>query len=503
MADEPTKPKRDYDWMDRERFLKHYKLKIDSEFEVDGNAAEWAENGHRFWSQEDDAIVLETGDPDKREGYPGSTAALSPDNRVLAVSTNAVIRLYDIRSKTTISELRGHDENIEKMYFSPQIFDSTSRYGPDGGFTLISYGEHDYAEGRILIWRLHANGLPIDENVTPAVDALADRTLGTLVRDLKEQHGMSDEELGLLRQNLDNTIHQAAFKHQAKKGLRLLEAELPTFGQGNPISRDGTKLITLEKNETTQSGLRPSNEMPRIVIRNLPDLSEYWRLTGHQDAIMWAGWSPDGKRIAEASWDETYGIWNPEIKDRGEGHLIGPSGGQNWVGDFSADGKYILFSGGRPTKVAIYEVETGEEVAALRHPDHMRLSEWVRKVQWSPVDYTLAVIVDRELLLWRPLEEGSPQTTVLKLGSDGGMLDRYNKFLLAKWIDQGRKLIVRDVTNTVFVWDIKMNRKWRFEWPEGTALETYNTEMFFVEGIGKEGAVLSLDGDGTVRYWYL
>ena len=503
MAGKPVKSKDDYDWMDRERFLKNYKLKIDWEFEVHGDAADWAENGHRFWDKEDDAIALETGDPNKREGAPSASAALSPDSRVVAVSTNAVIRLYNIRLKKMICELRGHDENVEKLYFSPHVVEDVNRFGPDRGYTLVSYGLRDYEYGRIIIWRLHEGGLLINRDVVSAVGPLADRATRAVMRDLKEQHGMSNEEVKSLRQELGETIRQAVLKHQAKEELPLLHADLPSFGLANPISRDGSKLITLEKNDTTQQGLRPPEEMPRIVVRNLADLSEHWRLTGHQDSIMWAGWSPDAKWIAEASWDETYGIWNPEVKDRPEGHLIGPSGNQNWVGDFSRDGKYVVFSGGEPTKVAVYEVETGKEVAEFKYPGIGGVT-WVREMQWSPADYTIALIVAQKVVLWHPLENGSPFTTVLKLGSDGTMLDQYNELLLVKWVDGGQKLVVRDMANTVFVWDLRANRKWRFQRPEGMALETYTTEMFFVKrGVAEEGALLSLDGDGKVRYWYL
>lgn len=442
-AGDKTPP--NYDWMDRDRFLDEYRLELDKEFLREGRAAEWAHRGRRFWDEEDDYIQLEGGDPNK-DGFPPNQAAatLSPDEKFLAVSTNAVIRLYDVKSKELVSELNAHKENVERLYFAPQV-DKSTKGGAWKAYTLVSSDEHGGLEGHTYVWHLDANGA---------------------------HHGP----------------------------LMLLPGELPTFGFANPISNDGSKVITHEKNQSTQSGMRPLEEMPRIVARNLDTLSEYWRLTGHQDGIMWSGWSPDNKWIAEASWDETYGIWNPAVRDRAQGHLIGPSGGQNWVGDFSADGKYIVFSGGSPTKVAVYDVETGIEVAALEHPNVTR--DWIRELKWSPVDYSLAVVVQQEIVLWRPLEDNTC-LTVFKMESDGSLLTTFNSLLVVKWVDEGKKLIVRDVANDLFLWDMHANQKWRFQRPDGLGLDYWGHDAFFVRDLGKEGAILSLDGDGKLRYWHL
>lgn len=503
--DDAAEAKGGYDWMDRERFLKHYELKLAYEFSHDGEAAEWAQNGHRFWDQADGVLKLEEGDPDKSgHGFAESNAALSPDNRFLAVSTNAVIRLYDVRSKEMVSELKAHDEHVEHLYFGP-LPAPTAQGGGGTGYTLVSSGLHDYTArgGRIFIWNLDDDGKLCGRDRDDIPDnfmrAMTNRAMKVVSRDLKHYCGMDEHDLTETQRSMIETLQKSVRQSRVKK-LPLLRAELPPFGFANPISRDGKHLITLEQNETTQHGMRPLDEMPRIVVRNLTTLQEEWRLTGHQDAIMWAGWSPDDKHVAEASWDETFGIWNPKVVDRAEGHLIGPSGGQNWVGDFSADGKYIVFSGGSPTKVAVYEVATGAQVAVLKHPEVEK--DWVRELKWSPIDYTIAVVVRQEVVIWCPID-GNSFTSVLKIETDGTLLTSYNSLRLVKWVDEGQKLIVRDTANTVFVWDIRMNKKWRFQRPDKLALETSPSEVFFVKRLAKEGALLSLDGDRRVRYWNL
>lgn len=433
------------DWMDRERFLKEYHLELAYEFLQDGKAAEWAHNGHRYWNGEDDSIPLETNDK-MSDYHPDVAGALSPDSRFLAVATNSVIRLYDVKSKKVVSELKGHEDNVKRLYFAPQPGEG-SGVGNGRAYTLVSCDMHGYHEGHTFIWHLDEEGM-----------------------------------------------HYGPMK--------MLHGELPVFGFANPISNDGRKVITLEKNQSTQQGMRPLEEMPRIVVRNLDTLSEEWRLTGHQDGIMWAGWSPDNKWIADASWDETFGIWNPKVNNRAEGHLIGPSDGQNWVGDFSADGRYVVFSGGSTTKVTVHEVETGEEVSVLDLSRLSRPTEWVRELKWSPVDYSMVLVLAQEVVVWKPLE-GSTPSGKLKIVTDGTLLTGYNGLTLVQWVDEGRKLVVRDVANTIYVWDMEENVKWRFQRPDGLDLEVNPLEVCFMKDLGERGTILSLDGDWQVRYWTL
>lgn len=131
-----------------------------------------------------------------------------------------------------------------------------------------------------------------------------------------------------------------------------------------------------------------------------------------------------------------------------------------------------------------------------------RRGTWVRELKWSPIDYTLAVIIEHEVVLWHPLDDNT-FTSVLKVETDRTLLTRFNELILVKWVDEGQKMLVRDTANTVFLWDIRMNKKWRFQRPKGLPLATNPRDVFFIKRLAKEGAVLSLDGDGKVRYWNL
>ena len=173
-------------------------------------------------------------------------------------------------------------------------------------------------------------------------------------------------------------------------------------------------------------------------------------------------------------------------------HTIGPTDGQNWSGAFSPDGKHVMLSGGRPTKVAIYDIGTGEEVKKLEG-EGVELKDWVRYFTWNPNGKNIAIIDRHSVLLWTPFED--KVETVFKLKTDKRLLTRFN----GMWADDGNLLLVKDSEHTVFVWDKEKNRKWRFQRPQGKEAE-YDSDVFYVDHMRM---VLSLDGDGKVRYWKL
>lgn len=245
--------------------------------------------------------------------------------------------------------------------------------------------------------------------------------------------------------------------------------------------------------ETTQNGTRPPDELPQLVVVDIADRAEICRLKGHTDAIMWAGWSLDDKTIATASWDEHYKLWDASTGECK--HTIGPTDGQNWSGAFSPDGKHVMLSGGRPTKVAIYHIQTGAEVKTLE-TDSVKKT-WVRYFSWNPNGKQIAIIEHRShnVILWEPFEDKVEE--VFKLKIDESMLTRFNGMSNVKWTVDGKTLLVKDYEHTLFMWDMEKSWKWRFQRPLGFVTK-YSSDMFYMDEMQ---TVVSLDGDGKVRYW--
>ena len=326
-----------------------------------------------------------------------------------------------------------------------------------------------------------------------AVQDMADRSVAAISADLTTHHNFSTEDMDAIRSDFAKRLQVADVKNRTR-GLPVWNGRFPSFGT-EPFSRGGESFLYTVHGDTTQRGMRPADELPQIVVVELASRMERCRLKGHTDAIMWAGWSADGKNIATASWDSYYRIWDARTGECK--HTIGPTGGQNWAGAFSPDGKYVLLSGGQDVKVAIYDVETGEEFAELKR-EGLKLQHWIRYFDWNPAGDCIAISNGLDILLWHPFER--KVDNILSVAKDDTMLKRYNSFSDIKWAQGGKKLLLKDVSYTTFVWDRERNVKWRFERPSGMAFEMWAKDVFYVEEMD---TVLSLDGDRKVRYWKL
>jgi hypothetical protein len=474
--------------MSRERFLQEYKLELDKEFERDSVPAEWAPktSGSRLWGEEDEKFVLAQGDPNQ-SNVPSAAFAVSPDWKCFAGATNAVIRIYEpgnngLRQK---AELIGHETNVWKLRFFPTPNDGD-------GYLLLSEGASvRNSDGMIILWHLDGQGR-LENKVMPiAVNNLAGQASAIIGSQLKQHHELEEADLETVRSGFAEVLQKVDTSNRTKS-LPNLDGHFPSFGS-EYLSHDGKKILYITHGRSTQGGMRPEDQLPQIVVYDLPSSKEICRLKGHQDAIMWASFSPDDKTIVTASWDETYGIW-----DASTGHprrLIGPTHGQNWAGAISPDGSYVLLSGGSPTKVAIYALETGEEIATF---EHEKLRGWVRRISWNPSTNEIALVNKQSVILWHPFE-GKKQE-VLKLKNDGSMLDGFCGLSSVEWVEGGKKLLVETSEGTVLVWEPERNVKWRFQRPHGTPLKTSEGKLIF----RSEGqSLVSLNGDGVVRAWYL
>jgi hypothetical protein len=86
------------DYMDFDRFVKTYELKLDKEFDHDDVGSSWAstaQGGPSLWGDEFDNFPLNADDPmlEKTE-EPHARFSVSPDKRFIAVTMNSVEVTY-------------------------------------------------------------------------------------------------------------------------------------------------------------------------------------------------------------------------------------------------------------------------------------------------------------------------------------------------------------------------------------------------------------------------
>jgi WD40 repeat protein len=437
------------EYMDFDRFIHAFELNLDRDFDRDGEAASWApstNDGPLLWGDELEAFELNDSDPmSEMAEKPSAKLTISPDGKFMAIATNAVIRIYVIGSQLLTAEFNGHEDTIQAIHFWK--LDNEETKGVH--YVVLSQdSEPAGADGVVFAWYLDKEGKIVGSTENPII-------------------------------NFEG---------------RFLS------GGSTALSCDRTRFVHSDRSMTTQGWSRPTEWLPQLVIRPILDpLTEVCRLKGHDDAIMWASWSPtDPNIIASASWDESCRIWNAVT---GECiHNINHTSGQNWTGDFSPNGEQIVFAG-RPQSgvpnIAIYTVATGSRVLQLEMPG---LRGWSTPLTWSPNGDVIALVVSRTVILW---DVATNRTTeVMKVHSDGSRRDNFCGVTSMKWLDRkGEKLLVRVSDHTVLIWDREHNCKWRFQRPPSPQqMTTLSTAEAYVE---EKNTLISLDGDWRVRTWEL
>ena len=147
-------------------------------------------------------------------------------------------------------------------------------------------------------------------------------------------------------------------------------------------------------------------------------------------------------------------------------------------------------------KVVVYEVEGGNEVTRFDR-EAMKLHSWIRYFSWNPTTNHVALVNGRSVILWKPFENKAE--IIFQLKEDETVLTHFNGFSHIHWADGGKKLLLRDAENTIFVWDSEKNVNWRPQRPTGTELKT-SSDLLFVNDLQ---AVISLDSNRKVRFWKL
>lgn len=485
--------------MDKDRFTDMFEYEVETDFSVKGVPASWASStdkpAHRFWGDEDHKIEV----PFSGE-HRGTSAisTISPDGELVAVAGGNLITVYHIESKECRSSFRATLDDCHGLVFAPSL----PKEQGDGYQLVSESSEVGGAGGTLLFWDLDKSGRALDVVQPLPAREFAKQSLDAIIPGLSVNYGLSPESP--LVEQIHNDYTKALEKLSSGlevQHLNQLTGHLSSFA-GKYFSADGKMLLYIDRNKTTQHGSRPPSELPHIIVYDVASHTQRYALGGHEDAIMWAAFSPDNKTIASASWDGTFRTW--DVATGKCTHVIGPTGGQCWSGAWSPDSNHVLFGGmarreegenGRvssSTTVAVYSRETGDKVATFEHD---RLKHWVRRLAWSSKG-DIAIANGTEVWIWRPFENVIVSNFDLKI--EERMLRRFAEVEGVWWT--GGRLTVQLGDGTTELWDRDDNVKWRLQKPKGTRAPKSVRGVWWTE---KYRTLIVLGGDRCLRFWEL
>jgi WD40 repeat protein/serine/threonine protein kinase/tetratricopeptide (TPR) repeat protein len=359
----------------------------------------------------------------------------SPDGRFLAVvSVNYMIRLWDLAAGREHAVLRGHRDRLRSLCWSPDgrwlasgASDGTARlWEPDTGREVMVY--------RTSLFLALAVCWSPDGRLLFTLSDHGDRSRRSVIQ-------VWDAETG--REIRAFPTRMAFTRTMSVRPRSSLLAVAETNGA-----------ITLWDADT-------GREAPPLEGETIPagDLA----------------WSPDGRRLAAASDDQTVRLLDPETRAV---TVVGRHAGGVVQVRWSPDGT-SLASAGEDGAVKVWDASSGRERFAL-----VEHAGPVNAVAWSPDGRRLASADTRGIQLW---ETDRGQTGTVLVGHTGGVA-------AVAWSPDGRRLASAGQDRTVRVWGPRA----------GDAPLVLRGHTLPLESLGwrPDGRRLaSGSDDGTVRLW--
>ncbi|EPE03477.1 nacht and wd40 domain protein [Ophiostoma piceae UAMH 11346] len=199
-------------------------------------------------------------------------------------------------------------------------------------------------------------------------------------------------------------------------------------------------------------------------------------LNGHTSYVYSVVYSPDGKQLASASWDNTVKIWNAasgECEQTLRGHT-------NWVLSviFSLDGKQLTSASSDDT-VKVWNAASGECEQTLK--GHI---ESVKSVIYSLNGKQLAsASIDMTIKVWNAASGECEQT----------LKGHTNPVMSVVFSPDGKQLASASTDNTVKVWDVISKKSIQ-------TLESHNAVVWFI-AFSLDGKQLASGSLKTVKIW--
>jgi WD40 repeat protein/serine/threonine protein kinase len=256
-------------------------------------------------------VARQVRDVDAHEVAIGPDAGGLSGRRIAAASGDRTVRLWDVRSGMPLATLRGHQERVRSVCFSPD------------GRRLASGG--DYPDNTVRLWNVAGEPIPPEPlavmrghgNIIVSIAFSPDGTRiasASWDQTVRIWDGTSGKPLATLRGHAGQ-VTQVAFSPDGKRlvsasqdrTLRLWDVDrgdLIVVVRGHTdevrtvaFSPDGTLLASGSADGTVRVW-----DVERLALRSV--------LRGHSSFVYDVAFSPDGSRLASAAWDGTVRLWD-------------------------------------------------------------------------------------------------------------------------------------------------------------------------------------------------
>jgi WD40 repeat protein len=255
---------------------------------------------------------------DKDENWGWAHLEYSADGRYILSRT--MLQWPDITDTNKIYIFDSHSGDIvRKLETGEDTLLLMGGWSPDG--QMVAAGDY---EGTVYFWKASSGELL--------------RTLTCLSWGHIIQWSPDGSKIGMLCVDYDNGINAIQVLDAGTYQLLLtIEGDLMTDQyQWFRWSPDSTRIAISGGSDETGQVTNP------LYVVDANSGEELLNITGHTSMIMGVSWSPDGKRIASGSTDDTTRIWDAQT---GAELLTLPTPGDAYViPDWSPDGQFLLVS---------------------------------------------------------------------------------------------------------------------------------------------------------------
>ncbi|HEV8062849.1 MAG TPA: protein kinase [Gemmataceae bacterium] len=332
------------------------------------------------------------------------SVAFSPDGTRVASTSWYTVKLWDTASGQDPRTLKGHSSEVACVTFSPKgatlasaSYDSTVKlWDVASGQELRTLKGHRHGVNCVAF---SGEGTTLASAGTDTTVKLWDVTSGQELRTFKgHSRGVDsvtfspDRAMIASASRLDNTVK--LWDAASGQELRTLRSPSPPSGSIFRVkfSPDGTKIASASFDGS-------------VKLWDMATGLELRTLKGHSNFVWSLAFSPDGTKLASASWDNTVRLWDAASGDE----LRTLKGHFNYVRSvaFSPDGTRLA-SASDDNTVKLWDVTSGQELRTMKgSPSGNKF--W--SVAFSPDGATIASgCADGTVKLW----DAAPLTPALR-----------------------------------------------------------------------------------------